>query len=640
MLVTKKNFDEFLRAVCKEKNLGYDTETTTLSWHESPWHDFKPRVFSAQFATATEAFYLDFEHSDDRLDDSYWTRLQRELFANPEILWDIQNAKFDMHHSANYGVEFAGPVHCTKAIARVMNNDEPSLKLDDLSKRYLDAEKLDIHTYVMENGLYTKVKKFGHNQTFLDFVHYERVPLKLMYDYGVRDTLLCRKLGNFQRERIEAIDEKILSKLPTGRFGERRLKNVMLNEYALTKIFFAMEREGVLIDRAYTEEAYEHEVAEYKRIEAELDKLAAPHYAEKMDWLSAKKLKILFDALNEPYSYTEKGNACFDKDALESSDSEIAKLIIQYRYHNKRAHTYFENFLWLMDKNSVIHADAQQAGTNTGRTSYWTPNLQNVPKRGDKEEKSYKVRRCFIPKPGGYFADFDYSGAEYYMALDYSKEMRMIDLIKAGLDPHADLGKRMSLERDPAKTMQFRILYGAGNTAVGRSLGCKEEAAANRLGKQKKAEYFEQVPSVAQFLKDVTWNAKQRGYIVNWFGRYLKYDYSTAYKSPNGLIQSGVGDMTKVAQVRIAERVLPKYNVKMLLQVHDAILFWIPYGEEAALPEIKREMEAVFPAQLLPMSADGGYSAESWSSLQDEIPTSPRKALPKRRTKEAADATP
>ncbi len=621
MLVTKKNFDEFLFQIAGEKNLGYDTETTTLSWHESPWHDFKPRVFAAQFATETEGFYLDFEHSDDKLGDAHWVRLQNEVFDNPDILWDIQNAKFDMHHSANHGVSFAGPVHCTKAIARVMNNNEESLKLVDLSHRYCDAGKLDIHTYVMENGLYTKVKKFGDNQTFFDFVHYERVPLNLMYDYGIRDTVVCRKLGNFQRKRIAKIDEEILSKINVPRFGNRRLSNVMFNEYELTKVFFDMEREGVLIDRPYTEEAYSHEIKEYKRIEAELDTLAQPHYAEKMDWLSPKKLKILFDALGEPYSYTKKGNACFDKDALENSDSPIANLIVKYRYHNKRAHTYFENFLWMMDKNSVIHADAQQAGTGYGRTSYWTPNLQNVPKRGDKEEKSYKVRRCFIPKPGGYFADFDYSGAEYYMTLDYAKEIPMIELIKAGLDPHADLGRRMQLDRDPAKTMQFRILYGAGNTAVGRSLGHKDEATANRIGKIKKAEYFSLVPNVAQFLKDVVWNAKQRGYIVNWFGRVLKYDWQTAYKSPNGLIQSGVGDMTKVAQVNIARRILtPNLKTKMLLQVHDAILFWVPYGEEHVLENIKFEMENVFPSQLLPMSADGAYSNESWSGLQDEIP--------------------
>lgn len=641
MLVTKRNFDQFLREITPHRNIGYDTETFTLSWHESPWHDFKPGVFSAQFATTDgKAYYVDFLHSDDHCGDAEWMRIQSELCENPEILWDIHNAKFDLHQSRNHGLDFKGTIHCTKALARVMDNAEESLRLDDLCLRYFKEGKLDIHSYVMENGLYTKVKKFGHNETYLDFVHYDRVPLSMMYEYGIRDTLLCLRLGQFQRQRIKEIDETKVRNLPSQRFPTRSLQEVMRNEWALTKVFFDMEREGVLIDRAYTEAAYENEVAEYRKIEAELDRIAAPTVDEKIDWFSPKKLKKIFDARGEPYSYTEKGNACFDKDALEYSESPLAKLIVQYRYHNKRAHTYFENFLWLMDRKNFIHADAQPAGTRYARASIWTPNLQNVPKRGDKQEPIWKVRKCFIPKPGGFFADFDYSGAEYYMSLDYAKEERVIELIKDGLDPHADLGGRMNLERDPAKTMQFRILYGGGNTIVGRALGEKDEHKANALGKKKKAEYFELVPRVAQFLKDVIYQAKQRGYIVNWFGRVLRYGWQEGYKAPNGLIQSGVGDMTKVAQVRIHD-VLTRHKLgtKMLLQIHDAILFWIPFGEEDATVMIKQEMEKVYPHQLLPMSADGAYSTEHWGALQDEIPTDPRKNVSNESIESPAEAS-
>ena len=119
----------------------------------------------------------------------------------------------------------------------------------------------------------------------------------------------------------------------------------------------------------------------------------------------------------------------------------------------------------------MLHADAQQAGTKFARMSYWTPNLQNVPKRGDKDEARYKVRRCFIPKPGTLLLDKDYKGAEYYMSMDYARQMDVVEELKAGLDPHVRLGKEMNLVRDPAKTMQFRILYGGGGTVVGRSAG-------------------------------------------------------------------------------------------------------------------------------------------------------------------------
>ncbi len=146
-------------------------------------------------------------------------------------------------------------------MARVMYNLEPKLALEELSFCYLDAQKLDIKTYIEENGLLTKVKKFGDNKEFLDFLHYERVPLKLMYDYGIRDTSLCRKLGLLQIAEIKKLDEKV-SALPAGRFPGRKVSDVLDNERALTKVFFDMEREGVLIDRAYTEEAYNFEVSD------------------------------------------------------------------------------------------------------------------------------------------------------------------------------------------------------------------------------------------------------------------------------------------------------------------------------------------------------------------------------------------
>jgi DNA polymerase I-like protein with 3'-5' exonuclease and polymerase domains len=618
MLVTKSNFDKALLELVKHPALGYDTETTCLSWWDNPWLDsigVKPRVFSMQFATPDQEFYFDFNHSSDRLNDSHFQKIHAELTNNPEKLWFIANAKFDLHHSANHGVFFAGEVHCTAAIARVVNNLEPSLKLDDLGEKYLQAGKLDVITLLKERGHSTKLKKFGYNDKYDDILHFDRLELGELVEYGKRDTRLCFDLGMFQTKKILELDREIYEQLPC------RLSNVLYNERAITKVLFDMEREGVLIDRDYTEKAYEFEVAEYRRIESELDRLSKSHCENKIDWNSAKQLKPLFDALNEPYSYTEKGNASFDKDALEDSDSEVAKLILRYRFHYKRAHTYFENFIWLSDRNNVLHADAQQAGTGYGRMSYWSPNLQNVPKASDKEETGTKVRRCFIPKPGTLLADVDYKGAEYYMSMDYAREMTVVEELKAGLDPHQRLANEMDIpSRHAAKTMQFRILYGGGGMAVGRALGYKG-LEADRIGKAKKKLYFQRVPALAALIRQVSGVASSRGYIFNWLGRLLKYDSQTGYKAFNGLIQSGVGDMTKKAMVEIAENILPGHKSKMLIQVHDALLFKLYPDELHLVPKIKAAMTGVYPHKVLPMQADAGFSTVSWSDLHSEIPT-------------------
>lgn len=627
MLVTKRNFDEVLseldRSARLHKAIGFDTETTCVNWWHSPWlekYDIKPRVFSMQFATTDKEFYFDFNHSDDKLGDIHFAKINAELTQNPEILWFIANAKFDLHHSKNHDVEFAGTIHCTQAIARVMRNDEPKLGLDVLGEKYLGVGKLDVKSIIKERGHITQVKKFGHNDKYDEVMHFDRLELGELVDYGKKDTRLCFDLGVFQIKKIKEIDKTIFESNPDVS-PKVRLSNVMENEWKLTKVLFDMEREGVLIDRAYTEEAYENEVAEYQKIEIELDKIGASHATGKVDWLSAKQLKPIFDAMQEPYSYTEKGNASFDRDALEASESQLAKLILKYRHHNKRAHTYFENFIWLADRDNIIHASAQPAGTQYGRMSYWDPNLQNVPKRKDKDEAKYKVRRCFIPKPGTFYGDADYTGAEYYLTMDYAGEMPVVEMLKAGLDPHAKLGVDMQLkDRDAAKTMQFRILYGVGAEALGKVLGYKG-AAAKQMGFAKKAEYFARMPRVAEFLDKVKNVAGNRGYIFNWFGRVLNYDRSTSYKSPNGAIQSGVGDMTKVAQVDIHTRLLPGRKSKMLLQVHDALLFKLYPDELDLIPLILEAMKNAYPHKVLPMGADFAFSDKSWSDLTDEIPT-------------------
>lgn len=636
MLVTEKNFDQALSlidaAAKRDKALSYDTEFTCLHWWDTPWYKdtgVAPRIFSVQFATKDTEFYFDFEHSDDKLSSEHFLRINTEITQNPDVLWFGANIKIDLHHSRNHGIEFAGRIHCTQAAARVMNNNEPSLSLDHLSKTYLGAGKfMDMAAFAKEKGFFTKIKKFGYNEKFDEILHFEKIDLALMCEYGKMDVRRTFDLARFQINKILELDEQIYSKLPAQHDGRRiKLQDVLDNEHRLTKILFEMEQQGVLIDRRYTEEAYEHEVREYRRIESELDGLGKAHSEAKIDWNSPKQLKPIFEALGEPYGYTEKGNASFDKSALEDSHSPVAALILDYRFHYKRAHTYFENFIWLADSNNVIHADAQQAGTAYGRMSYWAPNLQNVPKKTDKEETGTKVRRCFIPRPGKLFVDIDYKGAEYYMSMDYAREMPVVEELKAGLDPHKRLAAEMGIaSRDDAKTMQFRILYGGGGGVVGRALGYKGEEA-ERIGKQKKKLYFQRVPALAAVIRQVGGGwfngarvvgvAESRGYIFNWLGRLLRYAPSDSYKAFNGLIQGGVGDMTKKAMVEIDSKVL---SGAMRLQIHDALLFEMDREELKHIPEIIKTMTDVYPHKVLPMSADAGYSDKSWADLQSEIP--------------------
>lgn len=612
MLIQTHNFEDAFGAMLdeieREKMYALDTETHGIWWWRSrhvPWYE--PKVFSIQVSTAKSDYYFDFR---DSLPDSYFKHFHDELTQREDWLCFIQNAKFDMHQLANHGVLFENTVHCTKSTARIVNNIEPKCNLDTLSECYLGAKKDDVISLIKESGFSTPVLKLGDPNKAQDWLHFDKLPLDALVSYGEKDTRLCYDLGVFQLQRIMALKEK-----------SPKILDVLYNEYDVTKVLFDMEREGVQIDIAYTEEAYAHEIAEYKRLEGELNRLADPESVSPsaVDWNSAKQLKPIFERLGEPYGYTEKGNASFDAEALEDSESQLAKSILKYRYHYKRAHTYFENFLWLADDNGVLHADFQQNGTQYARMSSWDPNLFNIPKAKDKEESKYKVRKCFKVFEGTVLMDIDYKGAEYYMAMDYAREMPIIEELKAGVDPHARLAQELDLkDRQYAKTMQFRIIYGGGKAAVGRALGLRG-ADAERIGGQKKAEYFRKAPALAALLEKIKRVAGHRGHIINWLGRVLYYDWRTSYKAPNGLIQSGVGDMTKVAMVRLHKGVLKGKKTKMLIQIYDAILFKLDPSEVDLIPEIKRVMAEVYPHKLLPMKVDVGYSKTSWDVLQDAL---------------------
>ena len=256
MLVTKRNFDhallELVAAAKRDKALSTDSETFCLNWWDSPWHETKPGVFAWQFATQNQEYYFDFHYEDDKLEEKHFHILNRELCANPDLIWFIANAKFDLHQLANYGVDFKGTVHCTKAIERVIDNNEENLSLDHLSKKYFSEGKfLDMAALCKEKGFVTKVKKFGHNDKFDEVLHFDRIDAGPMIEYGKIDVRRCFDLGVYQIKKVLEIDREIHDKLPPQHNGRRvKLEDVLKNEQKLTKVLFEMEREGVLIDES------------------------------------------------------------------------------------------------------------------------------------------------------------------------------------------------------------------------------------------------------------------------------------------------------------------------------------------------------------------------------------------------------
>lgn len=687
MLVDRSNFavefPQLVKAARAEKFVALDTETTALFWWNSPHYAIRPRVFSIQFSTADCDWYFDFgcEESANPLGEGHFHEIQRELFSDADITWFVHNFKFDAHHLWNHKLMIFGTWHCTQSIQRVVNNLEgddygKGLNLDALAEKYLGANKIDLSEYWKDARRVTKVKRPGENGKFYDFLHFDRLPLAILVEYGCRDTRLCYRLGRYQLAEIEKQNQRYFAAVPSNFGGS--LYRVLENERQLTKTLFHMERQGVKLDMDYVRAAQAHAIDGIKSALSFLDPIAQPFLDSlpdgedkpvKMDWESGVMLQGLFTHLGLPYSYTQKGNASFDKDALEKLDHEVAKKILEYRRHSKRAHTYLENYLWLADEDGVLHCNFAQGGPRTGRMSSREPNLQNVPKRSDKQEKDFPLRRCFIPRPGKILVSKDWDQVEYRMMLDYAREMALIDrILKDGLDVHDATDKELELgDRDDAKTMNFMLLYGGGvpklaaalyDTSVpmealkaiwmlykwpnwkGRDgyMRDKELIAALPAGEHlknlaliKKAEakmnlYFEKLPKVKEFVTNVKDKAKKQKVIFTWLGRVGQFGRdadgnSTDYKAPNWLIQGGAGDASKVGMNRVHAFLTERSTTScLILQVHDEFVSEIDANETHLIPELLKIMESCYPHRLIPLTAGCAWSEKSWGDLKDGLP--------------------
>jgi len=306
---------------------------------------------------------------------------------------------------------------------------------------------------------------------------------------------------------------------------------------------------------------------------------------------------------------TRKGNSSVTGDFLDHCSAPIAERIKAVRYHEKRASTYFVNFLYYMDKDNKIHPNMNQAGTATGRFSYSKPNLQNIPK--DKIDNITNVRRAFIPPPEHRLLSIDYSQQEYRIMLDYAGQHDMIAAINAGADVHQVTADKLKVSRTAAKTLNFAILYGTGNANLAHMLSCTLTQAKNI-----KLRYFRELPAVAKLIRQVKQTGESRGYIKNKYGRiYWCSDYKFSYKLPNYLIQGTGADVIKHAMVQIYEYLKDKRST-MILQIHDEILMYLHKDEEGIVEDIEQIMvDAYTPMNNMGLTVSSSTSDISWGDI-------------------------
>jgi DNA polymerase I len=607
MLVTRSNFDSVLKRLAQPGEYALDTETNGLAPYKGH------RLFSIIIAQGEESWYFNFNHyeelpPDQLLDVMHKLELQRHVFSSPLHTWALHNAKFDMHMLGVEGLRLIGPVFCTYAQARLLHNDLRAYNLDFLAKRWLGAEKSDaVKEYCEEHKLYEaytkgKLKKKNY--------HFWRVPLKVVQDYAEKDGTLAFALAAYIHKGLDDLHAARQEGVPS-------IYQVSENEAALTKVLYEIERVGVQLDKPYAERALEAERRTYQAAAARFKELVGFD----LDAGSPSCLARAFKQVGVELPKGASGRELTNKLVLKKIKHEVADLVQSYRKSNKKATTYYANFLAMADEAGVIHPDFHQGGTKTGRLSCRDPNLHNLNRpdeAADDDENVFEVRRCFVPRDGFLFFAPDYDQIEYRLMLEYAEEMGVIKAVLGGQDVHAATAEMLGLKRYDAKQINFMLIYGGG---VG-----KLAEMTNRTWNEAKDVmklYFSRLPKISAFVEAVRRKASRDLRIFNWFGRVYTFDDPdmTHTTAPNWLIQGGCAEVLKKSLIACHGYLTAlKLQSRMVLNVHDEIVFEMHKSELehcAALVEI---MERMYPYKHLKLTAGPAWSARSLADKDDGYP--------------------
>lgn len=605
MIVKKSEFANCVKRFTKPGWYGADTETTGLKESDT--------LFSLILADEEGACYFNFndrpDHLGQRAPDDYilprqWLEEFGAVFENLESLFFLHNAKFDLRMLTKEGLSVLGTVHDTEVLERVIKNNYLGHKpysLGSVAKRY-GCDKSDaVDEYIKKHGLITKVRVPGKKKLFEE-KHFDRVPFSVIAPYGETDGTIVRRIGIAQKRKLEEIDATTPPNRPT-------IAPLVINEYLLTKACHRVERTGIKINRKYTEDALAHTQAESLKRQQEFTAMTGIVFED-----NAKAIAESFKAAGIELPRTRTGKPCTNKATLDGLHNPVADKIREIRTLDKLASTYFSSFTYFADPvTDLIHANMRQGGTETMRFSYSDPNLQNIPKEDDEEDKlkPFIVRKCFEPLNADWcLVPIDFKQQEYRMMADYAGETQLIDAIMMGEDVHDATARLLGITRKQAKTLNFGLLYGMGGAKLAHALKIPLEEALYL-----RAQYFRKLPNIQRFVRNVMRNGEDRGYIFNWFGfRSHIARREFAYVLPNHIIQGGCAQVVRIAMVRLDDYIRKhQLRSRILVQVHDELLFQVHKSELHHVVEFQDIMENVYvPRNNMKLDCSVEHSWISW----------------------------
>ncbi len=522
----------------------------------------------------------------------------KPLLADPAVLKIGQNLKYDMLLLKRYGIAVS-PLDDTMLLSYVFESGDVGHGMDELSQRHLGHKPI----------AFKDVAGTGKSS-----VTFDRVPIERATHYAAEDADITLRLWMLFKQKL---------------LKARKVTVYETLERPLVSVLVQMESEGILVDRTVLARLSHEFATSQAAIETEIHKLAGTPF----NIGSPKQLgEILFGQMGiAGGKKTATGAWSTDSDTLEDVAAQgvpMAKRVLEWRQLAKLRSTYTDALQTYINPNTGrVHTSYSMAATSTGRLSSTDPNLQNIPVR---TEEGRRIRTAFITASGHKLVSADYSQIELRVLAHVADIPQLKKAFAEGLDIHAMTASEMfgvpitgmdSAVRRRAKAINFGIIYGISAFGLANQLSISREEAGEYI-----RTYFKRFPGIKTYMDDTKKFAHEHAYVETIFGRRM---HLPRIHSPNpserafleraainAPIQGSAADIIRRAMVRmLPELQSAGLGARMLLQVHDELIFEVPDAEvEATLPIVQRVMvDAPTPAVKLtvPLQVDA-RAALNW----------------------------
>ena len=570
-VTTEEEAAALLAELMTADRIAFDTETAAVDGHESTEAHFC-KLVGFSFATAPgKAWYV----VADLID------VFRPLFADPTKTFVGHNVKFDRAVLHRYGIGFGSVLHDTM-LAHYALDAAARHGMDALAEQYLGYRPIPITDLI-------GVPARGKPQLSMAALK----PAEIL-DYAAEDADVTRRLDDVLRPQALALSK-----------GLSALADV---EEPLVKILCDMEREGVRIDTQALKDYGRELDREILGFTRQILDVSGPDFNPD----SPRQLgELLFGKLGLPGGKkTSSGQWATDEKTLSKlvDAHPVVAAVLEYRACAKLKSTYVDKLPALIDADSRVHTTYAQAFTETGRLSSSDPNLQNIPIR---TARGKTIRRAFVPRDANHvILSADYSQIELRLMAAFSGDAAMLAAFRNGEDIHRDTASRVydvmpafvtPEQRAKCKMVNFGIIYGISAFGLSQRLKVPRKEAAELIDT-----YFRLYPKVRDYMSAAIEKARAAGYAETVLGRRrtlrdINSRNATARQAAerdaiNTPIQGSAADLIKIAMVKV-DRALRAANLrtKMVLQIHDELVFDVPKEEVETVREIvRREMTTAY----------------------------------------------